>query len=239
MIYTNANRDDGFGGQFQNIIWDMLYVKETLHQEFGVTVPQKMEHNYENNPDFIESLIKFTNLEKYVPLLPPDYPDKHVISNTEVYPAIESNINFYHESKTMNEYRDIFYRDKVSPYDSSVLNIAVHVRRNNKGDHYPVATPIEKHIDQIKKLRKIFKDKNYIIHIYSQGEENRTIFQGDDIIFHLDEPIQRTFLGFVFADVLCIDASSFSYVAGLITRKPVYYFPLVHRTPFSWVCMED
>jgi hypothetical protein len=239
FYYTNAPRDDGFGGQVQNILWDMLYVREQLKQPFAMTIPQKMEHNYKQAPNFIENLIHFMNLDTFLPVIPPDYTQKQYIQNSEVYPAIEYKIDFFNESDTMNQYREAFYKDKQSPYDSTFFNIAVHIRRNNPHDHYEVFISMNRHIKQIEKIRSLFKEKNYKIHIYSQGNEVVDVFHGDDIIFHLDEPIQETFLGFIFADVLCIDSSSFSYLAGLIRTKDVYYFPLAHRTPYYWISMED
>lgn len=239
FYYTNAPRDDGFGGQVQNIIWDMLYVKEQLKQPFAMTIPQKMEHNYTNDPNFIENLMHFMKLDTFLPVIPPDYTQKHCIQNSEVYPAIESRIDFFNESETMNQYREAFYKDKKSSYDSTVFNIAVHIRRFNRHDHYEQGVTMDRHIKQITKLRMLFKEKNYKIHIYSQGDGVVNLFEGDDIQFHLDKSIQETFLGFIFADVLCIDTSSFSYLAGLIRGKDVYYFPIIHKTPCHWIPMED
>lgn len=238
MLFTNEPRDDGFGGQFQSFLWDLLFVKEALHEDYIIVIPEKMEHNYENDPKFIQKLMKYTNLEDLVPFTVAPVPGSEMLNRGKIYEVIQSNIDFFHSSPTMKKYQDVFYKDKQSPFDLDYFNIAVHVRRFNKGDHYDQGLSMEKHVQQLNKLRVIYKEKKYRIHIYSQGDDIKEILKGDDIVYHLDESNIETFTGFIFADVLCIAPSSFSYTAGLITRNQVYYFNFWHKTLEGWIDME-
>jgi len=58
---TNSRRKDGFGAQFQEVIAAVIYA-EIQNKKFVYTPFKLMEHNYDNDPDFIakkERLINF------------------------------------------------------------------------------------------------------------------------------------------------------------------------------------
>lgn len=60
-IITNPERGDGFGSQFQTIIYSVIYA-ELNNKTYVYTPFKNMEHNYDNDPHFItkkEWLINF------------------------------------------------------------------------------------------------------------------------------------------------------------------------------------
>jgi hypothetical protein len=80
-------------------------------------------------------------------------------------------------------------------------------------------------------IREKYKgnDKNLLFHIYSQGNiTNFLDLNNTDVLFHLNENIEDTFIGLVAANILVISPSSLSYVAGLISDGIIYYKPFWH-----------
>ena len=59
-IVTNPPRKDGFGSQFQTIIYSVIYA-DLNNKKFLYTPFQSMEHNYDNDPDFLEKKEKVIN----------------------------------------------------------------------------------------------------------------------------------------------------------------------------------
>jgi hypothetical protein len=78
-----------------------------------------------------------------------------------------------------------------------------------------------------------------MIHIYSQGAaEKFANFIGNDIIgkdvvLHLNETNEQTYLGMAAADILITSASSVSYSAAFFSDGDIYYTEFWHK-PCSW-----
>ena len=124
--YTNRYRLDGFGAQFQNIIYDVIYA-ELQNQEFFYTPFQGMDHNYEGDPDFLEKkewLINFisnfplssTILSAYNPL------------RLHVYRYIESHLKEFSRSKALKKIKAVFRANKhrENYFEPGHLHVAVH-----------------------------------------------------------------------------------------------------------------
>ena len=100
-------------------------------------------------------------------------------------------------------------------------------------------TPLEYYINIIHRIYKDNVNKNIKFHIYSQGKIED--FQGIvdltqyNIEFHLNEFVLDTFNAMIFADVLAISKSSFSYVAGLLSNGIIYYKPFWHGPLSNWI----
>ena len=65
MSITNPSRDDGFGAQYQNVLFTALYCEITNNQ-FVYTPFKQMEHNYDDAPHFLQEKEKFINLKESV-----------------------------------------------------------------------------------------------------------------------------------------------------------------------------
>ena len=81
-------------------------------------------------------------------------------------------------------------------------------------------------------------NKDLCFHIYSQGNiENFNCYKNDDVILHIDEDVTTTFIGLVGSDILVMSASSFSYIAAILTDAEVYYLPFWHKPKKEWIIL--
>jgi hypothetical protein len=78
-----------------------------------------------------------------------------------------------------------------------------------------------------------------MIHIYSQGAvEKFASFMandviGKDVVLHLNDTNEQSYLGMAAADILITSASSFSYSAAFFSDGDIYYTDFWHK-PCSW-----
>lgn len=256
--YTVSKREDGFGAQYQYYIWQILYT-ELNGGKFVMPKIDKMEHNYNNDPSFIEKVRKFMNLENtynntevLLNKLPLNYLDIR-----EGYKYVEDNIDYCLNSQTIKKIKTLFWMNKNKSYiyeedqdASQYYNIAVHIRRQNKNDgnnykkdaiinfsYYKdcIYEACEKYLFTF----GLTKKRPIKIYIYSQGnekefEEFKNIEYGE-VILKINEDMFKTFIGMVGADVLILSASSFSYIAGFISdSKEIYYYPFWHNPSNYW-----
>lgn len=231
-MITNPKRNDGFGAQYQTIIYSVIYA-ELNNYKFLYTPFEKMEHNYDDDNNFIkkkEDLINFIgNFEINK--------DKNFIEK-DVFKFInffESNLNKCVSSESLKKIKKIFKENKINPFDKNYFNIAIHVRRPNSHDNRLQGADVPDclFLEIIEKLR--IKYKNALFHIYSQGNyENFLIFENNDTILHIDEELEDTFTDMVFSDLLVLSPSSLSYVAGILNDGIVYYIPFWHPPLPGW-----
>lgn len=239
MYRTNAQRGDGFGATFFNIIFDILYTEH--HGDIFVYTPiRSIEHNYANNPNHTAELENFMNIKgSYMSLdetggIKPI--ENHDVRN--VYAFVESRINEMVKSDSMSKVRESFMKDKVSPFNNENMNVSIHIRRPNSRDvaTYGTDTPNSYYLHIINMIRTMDNKKPVIFHIYSQGDEKMfSDLIGDDTILHLNESIQDTFLGLVFGDILVMSMSAFSYTAAILTKGKVYYKHMCVSPLAEWI----
>jgi hypothetical protein len=203
-----------------------------------------IDHNYDNNPNHTIELETFMNIRDSFKC--PDNYDKTQIKQyklVETYGLVESKRDEIFKSESFLKLKEIFYKGKQTPFSHDFINISVHIRRPNSRDDriYGTDTPNSYYLDIINTIRNNKYNKPLKIHIYSQGDiRNFSEFISDDTIFHLDESIQDTFLGLVYADILVTSRSSFSYTAGLLTKANTVYFQYWrHHPPLSWWVCKD
>lgn len=234
---TNVSGIDGFGSQFQDIVAAVIFA-ELNQKEFVYTPFKTMEHNYDNDPYFLvkkEWLINFIgNFE---------------LNRGDVQPITKSYRDFfdahvaaYSASESLKEIKRIFRANKPKHwFDQDHFHIAVHVRRPNSHDCRPEGTtmPAAYYVHAITELRFRFQDKNPLFHLYSQGDiRDFREFVAPDLIFHLNESIESTFISLVLADALVIGTSSMSYVAGQLSQGSVFYTPFWHPPLPHWISVD-
>jgi len=232
---------DGFGAQYQKIITNFIvivckYGMDSIHYN-PIT---RMEHNYENSNDFIENIENLINLRENIHLV--EQNKKYTqVAFTTICNEFERNIDYYCQSVPMNFIKKCFWENKDRDvFKNSAINVAVHIRRPNIHDRglagERVTTHNEYYLKVMNRIRHKYNDKELQFHIYSQGNiTNFTILQKDDVIFHLDEDICKTFIEMVGADILITSPSSFSYVAALISDGEIYYKHFWHKRRSSWI----
>jgi hypothetical protein len=235
MFYTNHIRDDGFGAIFQNLIYDIVFVENHGGTFVYRSIPA-IDHNYSGDPEFTVALEKYMGIKDAYS--PEGVIQAEVIPFLHSYPTVEQNIDAMFNSAAFHKLRVAFYKDKVSQFDSTYMNVAVHVRRSNTRDCRIAGsdTPNSYYLDVMNKIRAKHIGKPLKFHIYSQGiPESFTEYVADDVVLNLDESIQDTFSGFVFADILVTSRSSFSYSAALLSHGIIYYQNFWHPPLAHWI----
>ena len=133
-VITNPYRSDGFGAQFQGLIYSVIYA-ECNDKDFLYTPFRNMEHNYDNDPQFLErkeQLINFIGnfeVNKSFEIQPP--------SHSTYYEFFENNLFLCSNSSSLKKIKRIFKlnKNKSDYFDKDNLNIAIHVRRPNPHDN--------------------------------------------------------------------------------------------------------
>jgi hypothetical protein len=125
-------------------------------------------------------------------------------------------------------------------------HLAVHIRRPNCDDTRPNGGEEytnEYYIQTLLNIRNTYNgydSSNRIqYHIYSQGDvdkfstiKNHNVL-GIDVMLHLNETTEDTFIGMTVADILVTSASSYSYTAAFLCDGDIYYTNFWHK-PCSW-----
>ncbi len=240
-IITNPSRSDGFGAQFQGLIYSVIYA-ELNGKEFLYTPFRSMEHNYDDDPHFLErkeQLINFIGnfeINENLDIQPP--------SHRTYYEFFENNLPLCVSSNSLKKIKKVFRQNKNKSdyFDDDHLSIAIHVRRPNSHDNRTQGPdiPDEVYAKIIKFLRCSYASQNPLFHIYSQGDvgsfEER--FGSSDTVLHINESVEETFSSMVLADVLVTTVSSLSYVAGILSEGTVYYIPFWHPPLPTWTVLN-
>ena len=243
--YTSRPRNDGFGAQFQNIIFDILYTySNTNSNTYVFPGIDSFEHNYNNDPGYTNRLIRYMNLKDH---FSGSSGGLHLGTihryTTDVYSHVEDNISKLITSEPMKLIKSLFYADKTTPFDTRYHNVAVHVRRPNSHDCRIEGTndTDSYYLNVIRYIRKNHDSsdgKHLRFHIYSQGDTgayDEYMNNNDDMVLHINEDVLLTFHGLVFADTLVTSASSFSYTAALLSNGAIYYKDFWHKPADSWI----
>jgi len=254
--YTTSARTDGFGAQFQNIIADILYTYNNTNGKYVFPNIASFEHNYTNESDFTERLVRYMNLRQHFPIPTNITPReiKHLKNTTTTYPFVEPNLGRLLKGQTMKDVKAMFYEGKSTPFDSQYYNVAVQIRRFNKHDNRMAGadTPHSYFIGLMNHIRAKHVDaantdkRPLRFHIYSQttAADTEAVFQQtycgkDDTELHLNGDVLPTFHGMVFADALVCSGSSFSYCAAFLSNGVIYYKRFWHRPADFWLVGDD
>lgn len=254
--YTVTKRSDGFGAQFQYYIWQLLYT-ELNGGKFVMPRIDSMEHNYDNDPNYIEKVKNFMNLEnRYSSFQAWIHKYQiHYLDTRLGYQFVENNIDYCLNSSIMKNIKSLFWNNKnknsiyqIEDNIENYYNIAVHIRRPNNHDSRDgdcVSIPInyykEKIYEACEKYLFTFglkRKKPLRIFIYSQGDKShfKELLNNEygEVILKIDEDMFSSFLGLAASDVLIMSPSSFSYIAGFLCDGEIYYYPFWHNPSSQW-----
>tara|TARA_B100001540_G_C15812121_1_gene645106 strand:+ start:1970 stop:2740 length:771 start_codon:yes stop_codon:yes gene_type:complete len=240
--YTYIGIGDGFGAQYQQLI--TAYVVCNIHNERFVYTPrEKMEHNYDNDPDFLKQIEDLMNIKNNIENNTNN--SAKILDYAQLRQWFEGNIDNACNSEYFKQIRSYFWQNKErNIFKNDKINVAVHIRRKNQHDvllgHNDSvggrATSDSYYLNIMKIIREKYKDKNLLFHIYSQGNtENFKKYKSGDVKFHINEDICKTFIGLVSADILVTSASSFSYTAALLSDGKIYYKKFWHNPRKHWI----
>jgi hypothetical protein len=238
-MYTNEQCDDGFGAQYQKIIQTYIFCAQK-NIKYVYRPFKNIEHNYSNDPLYnnkIENLVNLkNNIENDI-----ECKSIEINYNAHVRHFFEKYIETCCNSPEMSFIKKCFWENKDKNYfKNNKINIAIHIRRENLHDMgragERITTPNSYYLNIMNKIRNVNKDKDLLFHIYSQGNlQNFLDLNNTDVLFHLNENIEDTFIGLVAANILVISPSSLSYVAGLISDGIIYYKPFWHSPRENWI----
>lgn len=173
----------------------------------------------------------------------------------DIFNYVEKNIDRCMKSESMARIKEHYWQNKdrvrerkrvyrISDGDKYTHHLAVHIRRPNCDDTRPNSGEEYNNAYYIKYMLRILDDSNdknrrIQFHIYSQGSEVRFAdftkhpVIGSDVMLHLNENNEDTYLGMTLADILITSASSYSYSAAFFCDGEIYYTEFWHQ-PCSW-----
>ena len=193
--------------------------------------------------------------DEIVNILTPDFYD--------IFNYIERNIDTCMKSKSMKRIKDNYWRNKDRKHERARVyrihlavptthsggythHLAVHIRRPNCDDTRPNSGEEytnEYYVKTLLTIRDTYlknnADNRIQYHIYSQGHEDKFAdfvnhdIIGKDVILHVNDSNEDTFLGMTLADILITSASSYSYCAAFFCDGDIYYTKFWHK-PCSW-----
>ena len=244
-IVTHISLSDGFGSQFQHIISVLLICYRNGYQ-FAYNPITKMEHNYTNDPHFIEKMEELMNIKPYFRTRYDKLFEQNAITECDMTAkyVIDSDINHYASPTLLKPIQTMFWanKDRENVFTNGKTNVAVHIRRMNKIDitlpyvePERVNTTDDFYLDAIQRVRNTFPEKDLEFHIYSQGNmELFNCYKSKDSVLHIDEDISKTFVEMVAADILITSFSSLSYSAALLSEGIIFYHPFWHPPRSDW-----
>jgi len=244
-MITHFARDDGFGAQYQTILFSIIYA-DIMNKEYCYVPFSKMAHNYDGDPEFLEKKERLIGLRDIFP------GQTEEITSGQIYPIVENYLGNLGDCEQFQIAKTHFQNINYRIYhnynkDYGNYNVALHFRNVNShdiGDYGYVkfdffAEKVKQRISEIKKWQTYL---NITFHIYSQGDlaqfEPHLKDLDCQIVYHLDESVEDTFRGMVFANELFMSKSSLSYCAGLLNIGIVHYLPFWHKPEPRWLVME-
>ena len=239
QFYTNIHRlTDGFGESLKFIIFSILFV-EYHKQEFHYhPFEHTLEHNYDNDSLFLlkkEEMMRFINIFPIVDYKNLEYQRLCKFTLMHFFHVIGKN--YIYESPLFKKCKDYFYHGRKRRIEEKY--IAVHLRRMNTLDWSRVTdkiiqgcdVPDSIYVELCIILKKKYPD--FKIHLFSQGEQNNFSIELQNVVdvWDLNDSVENTFYDMVFADVLVIAPSAFSYTAGLYSNSEDIYYIQSSLTP--------
>lgn len=239
MYFTVEERNDGFGAQFQTMICSIL-IGEKYNNQYIHTPIKSMEHNYDNDHEFISKVENCMNLINYNKN-PSNINNVQIFSVGYIINTFESNINTYLNPnyQPLKNIKKCFWENKNKKFfNNNKINVSVHIRRPNSNDNRidGTNTHLNYYFNIINNIKQKYHDKDLLFHIYSQNHINDyNDFDKTNIVFHLNENLFDTFIGLVAAEILVTSRSSFSYSAAILSDAETYYQPFWHPPGEKWI----
>jgi hypothetical protein len=208
-----------------------------------------MKPHYINYDDIIAQNAEYASAGRHgdvVQVVTPDFYD--------IFNYVERNIDVCMKSKSMARIKENYWRNKDRPSERARVfgradythHLAAHIRRPNcddtrpnGGEEYTNAYYIQSFLTIREKYLKENNNTRIQFHIYSQGADVKFAdvmthdIIGKDVVLHLNDSNEDTYLGMTLADILVTSASSYSYSAAFFCDGDIYYTEFWHK-PCSW-----
>jgi hypothetical protein len=241
---TNQMNPEGFGSQYQRIVYTILYA-DFLNKEFVYSKPNLNIVYDDEECEYIENIMNISKFFKSVDEI--DQSNLEICDFNTARNVIESNIDYYAKSDTMKKIIYMFKENKkIDIFDNTCNNVCIHIRRPSL--HKNIDLPAHHNFDVknnnlqtivnisprftlddyylsiISTIRNSYTSKKNIFHIVSEGSiENFKNFISDDIIFHLNKDLNETMVLMATSDMFVMSNSSFSYIGALLNENKIIY----------------
>jgi len=225
-LMTIHGKTDGFGSQLQ-AIFSMIAYCYYKGYTYIHTPMYTMHHIDELIQDFPSYMNRFINVEsKFSSIDQISSYDQTIVHKQKEGNFVHGSHHpeYFYNDHVLNVFREMYFSTEKPEllYDDKYKNVAVHIRRGDvNANKYPSRFITNaKYIDLLSKM----KLEGCILHIFSEGSESDfgdivSAFPGNEVVMHINEPVQLTFHHLVMADVLVVSKSSFSYCAGLLNNN--------------------
>ncbi len=211
-----------------------------------------MKPHYINYDDIIAQNAEHANAGRHdevIQVITPDFYD--------IFNYVERNIDVCMKSKSMARIKENYWRNKDRASERARVyriggdgdgggdythHLAAHIRRPNcddtrpnGGEEYTNAYYIQCFL----MIREKYPNARIQYHVYSQGTDDKFAdimthdIIGKDVVLHLNDSNEDTYLGMTLADILVTSASSYSYSAAFFCEGDIYYTEFWHK-PCSW-----
>jgi len=242
IYYYFPDRSDGFGAQFQTLIYSIIFCEHN-NQNFLYKGINKIEHNYENDPNYVNEIDELMNIKN-------NYATMQIVKTNDVLRElkfnwlinrVDSKFDYYLSTPAFQKYKSIFWQNKTKHnYNNNKFNVAVHIRRYCMTvdiDCKRQTIPLLYFVNIMNVIRRKYANAQF--HIYSVGDiEYFNPILRDDVQLHINENISTTFIQMVSADALITSRSSLSHVAAMLSDGEIYYIPFWHPPRKHWIIAQ-
>jgi hypothetical protein len=242
VFYYFPDRSDGFGAQFQTLVYSILFC-ECNNANFLYRGIKNIEHNYDNDSNYINEIDELMNIKNNYnyekTMNRPDNFKMVELPFNNLIKIFDRNTDFFLSCLALTKLKNVFWQNKnKNVYNTGKTNIAVHIRRYCTSFDIGCSrqdVPLVQYLNIMNSIRAKYKN-NLLFHIYSIGDsEYFKELENHDVILHINENISKTFTELVGADILVTSRSSFSYVAAILSDAIVYYKEFWHPPSKKWI----
>ena len=238
-MYDSFYRNDGAGAQIQRIL-SIYLISQKFNFRYIHSTFETKQHNFDFNYNK-----KFNELI----YLPSNYITTNVkivkINNLSNIDIIKNNnekdvlflIASAHKYIDNNpEILDDLFPikfDFISEKINKKIIIAIHIRRGDvqsNNSNKKRFIPLNYYVKCIENLNKILKNIDHEFNIYSEAniynekDDIEILKKYNNLFFHIDEDVIKTFIDLINADILFSGFSSFSYSASMLRRKGIVIY---------------
>jgi hypothetical protein len=138
---------------------------------------------------------------------------------------------------------------KQSYFNSTAINIAIHIRREDATVENQRFLPLDFHLNIIKQLHSVLQEREHIFHIFSYGadaemNEIKQVFDKLPVSleYHLNQPAMQDLHHMIIADILIGSHSAFSDWAGFFSDNIKIYHPhfqMWNLDDHEWLSADD
>jgi hypothetical protein len=162
---------------------------------------------------------------------------------------VEPHIYYKVLEKLRQKYHQKSHPYKESYFKDNVINVAIHIRREDATIENQRFLPLEFHFNIIRHLTELLQGKEFLFHVYSYGSEaemNEIVKEFDQISpsirYHLNQPAMQDLHHMIIADILVGSHSSFSDWAGFLSKNIKIYHPhffMWDLDDHEWISADD